>query len=166
MHLPTLLRDYAAYNLWANTQFVHWLRAKPAELLETPLLSSFPTLKATLLHIWDAEIVWMKRLQGESLGGFPSATFAGSHDELFDGLLAHSTAFRDYVQGQPDDYFSADFSFTHFQGTAYTQPRAEALLHCFQHGTMHRGQLITMGRALGLTDPPKSDYIFYTRHRP
>jgi len=33
------------------------------------------------------------------------------------------------------------------------------------HGTFHRGQLVTMGRSLGLTDPPKTDFIHYLREK-
>ncbi|MBK9337244.1 MAG: hypothetical protein IPM98_11980 [Lewinellaceae bacterium] len=55
MTLDTLLQDYSAYNLWANTAIVNWLRTKPAGLMTQPVPSSFPTLHDTLLHIWGAE---------------------------------------------------------------------------------------------------------------
>jgi uncharacterized damage-inducible protein DinB len=36
-------------------------------------------------------------------------------------------------------------------------------LHCFNHSTQHRGQLITMMRTLGLDRIPATDLIVYQR---
>lgn len=38
---------------------------------------------------------------------------------------------------------------------------ADIILHVFNHATYHRGQLITMGRQVGLTLPPRTDYIYF-----
>jgi len=44
-----------------------------------------------------------------------------------------------------------------------------SLLHIFHHvmnhSTYHRGQLVTMGRELGFTDPPKTDFIQFCREK-
>jgi uncharacterized damage-inducible protein DinB len=34
-------------------------------------------------------------------------------------------------------------------------------MHCMNHSTYHRGQIVTMGRNLGFTDAPMTDYNFY-----
>src|SRR5690242_11895194 len=47
-----LMKNYANYNLWANTTLVRWLKSKPAAELEQEVASSFPSIKLTLLHIW------------------------------------------------------------------------------------------------------------------
>jgi uncharacterized damage-inducible protein DinB len=41
------------------------------------------------------------------------------------------------------------------------QPRVEYIHHCMNHSTYHRGQLITIGRNLGFSDAPMTDYNFY-----
>jgi len=33
--------------------------------------------------------------------------------------------------------------------------------HCINHGTYHRGQIITIARNIGITDPPTTDYNYY-----
>jgi uncharacterized damage-inducible protein DinB len=51
---------------------------------------------------------------------------------------------------------------------AFTSPwisgkaaRSEYLLQVLNHSTYHRGQVITIGRNVGLTDAPMTDYNFY-----
>lgn len=163
MNIPTLLRDYAVFNCWANARFAEWLRSLPAEALEAPTPSSFPSLRLTLLHLWDTEVIWLSRLHGESPSTWPSKTFSGTPDELFEGLLASSDRLREYIGSQPDTYFDEETAFRTLDGTASTQVNAQILLHVLQHATFHRGQLVTMGRALGFTNPPKTDYIHYVR---
>ena len=60
--LLTLLREYADYNLWANKRFVDRLCGAPEALLDAEVVSSFPSLRKTVLHIRDAENAWMCRL--------------------------------------------------------------------------------------------------------
>ena len=47
MTLDSLLKDYAIFNHWANTELVNWLRRKPLELMEQEVASSFPNIKTT-----------------------------------------------------------------------------------------------------------------------
>jgi uncharacterized damage-inducible protein DinB len=37
------------------------------------------------------------------------------------------------------------------------------LLHCFNHSTQHRGQVITMMRTVGLVDIPANDLVVFQR---
>jgi uncharacterized damage-inducible protein DinB len=163
MTSDTLLKDYTAYNLWANTRIVEWLRAKPLEYMTREIASSFPSLYQTLLHIWGAEEVWIERLQGDSPKQFRTDYFQGPVEEVFAGLLACSEQFRDLIASQSAAYFESQATYTHINGKIYTQNRAQMLLHCMQHSTFHRGQIVTMARGLGLTDPPATDYIQYVR---
>jgi uncharacterized damage-inducible protein DinB len=165
MDLSTLLKDYGAFNFWANSHLVEWLLEKPAGLLEQETPSSFPTLKGTLLHIWSAEDIWLNRLKGVSPTRFLAADFTGTTAELFEGLLHRSAEFRDFLSTQDARFFENKTAYTHTSGVTYSQTNAEIILHCLQHSTFHRGQIITMARSLGLTDVPHTDYILYARQR-
>ena len=163
MNLPTLLRDYAAFNHWANQAILQWLGSKPADLLDREVPSSFPTLRATLLHIWAAEDVWLQRLKGTSPTHFIANAFQGDLPELYEGLSANAAEFRDFLAEQEDDFFEQAANYQDLSGNPFTQFHAEMILHCLQHSTYHRGQIVTMARALGLTDVPRTDYIYYVR---
>jgi uncharacterized damage-inducible protein DinB len=39
------------------------------------------------------------------------------------------------------------------------------LLHVFNHGTYHRGQLVTMLRQLGIENIPATDFIVWSREK-
>ena len=163
MTLETLLKDYTTYNLWANRLMVDWFRKKPAGLMTREVPSSFPSIHKTLLHIWGAEKVWIERLNGDSPARFLTEYFTGATEEVFGGLLACSEQFRDLVADKDAAYFAGHSSYVHINGNAYTQNRAQMILHCMQHSTYHRGQLVTIARGLGLSDPPSTDYIAHVR---
>lgn len=163
MTLELLLKDYVAYNLWANTRYVEWLRAAPAELMTREVPSSFPSLHLTFLHIWSAEDVWLKRLEGIEPTQFVAASFTGTTTEVFEGLLHNSLKFRDFVTSCETGFFEKKTRYVHYTGTVYEQFNAQIIQHCMQHSTYHRGQIVTIARSLGLTNPPKTDYIEHVR---
>ncbi len=166
MTLESLLKDYTAYNLWANEKMIYWLKATPLEYMEREVLSSFPSLRSTLMHIWAAEDVWLQRLQNLSLSSFIAETFQGTNLELFEQLLQNSDSFKNFVHRQSTDFFDNTTQYKHTNGIVYEQCNAEIIQHCIQHSTYHRGQVVTIGRQLGLANPPKTDFIEYIRQRP
>lgn len=163
MTLESLLKDYTAYNLWANERIIHWLKTKPVEKLSRYVASSFPSLRSTLLHIWAAEDIWLHRLQQISPTEFLSETFQGTDSELLERLLQNSESFKNFVHRQSAEYFDQTIAYKHTSGKTYEQYSAEIIQHCMQHSTFHRGQIVTIARNLELTDPPKTDFIEYVR---
>ncbi|MBU6342585.1 MAG: DinB family protein [Bacteroidetes bacterium] len=165
MELSALLKDYSVFNAWANHEFAEWFRPQNDALFEQHITNSFSSVRATILHIYAAENVWFNRLQGVVTTHFLSEIFEGSNAVLLDEWLDNSRAFRDFLLQQPDAYFAEMCDYKDLAGNPYTQVRAEMLLHAIQHSTFHRGQLVTLGRQLGMEKPPRTDYIFYTRIR-
>lgn len=163
MNLPDLLRHYAAYNAWANAEMVMWLAAKDPELMTREVPSSFPTLQLTVLHLLDAEQIWHRRMLGDPNLVFPSKTFVGDFEDAAASLLHCSNNLLEFLHGQPDEFFEKSFPYGMFNGDQVVSTVPHMVLHCLQHSTFHRGQLVTIGRSLGLTDPPKTDYIYFTR---
>jgi uncharacterized damage-inducible protein DinB len=165
MDLSTLQKDYATFNVWANEQMVAWLSQKPDTLFEQNVSSSFSSLRLTILHIWDAEIAWLDRLQGnqKDFDTYPTKTFKGSNQELMSDFIDNSMALRDYVHGFTQKRFSEKCPYTGPDKKVHTPFVAEILQHVIQHSTFHRGQLVTIARGLGITDPPKTDFIYFKR---
>lgn len=158
--LSSLTSDYAVYNEWANKRLVRWLQSKPSGLMELDVPSSFAGIKGTLVHIWDTQRICLTMLQGTKAPASFRQGFYGSMADVFTGLMEHSTAFATYVQSLSEAELQADINLITpwFDGT---QPRVSLIHHCMNHGTYHRGQLITIGRTIGLTDAPTTDYSFY-----
>ena len=68
--------------------------------------------------------------------------------ELFEGLLANAADFRDFLAMQEDAFFELAANYQDLSGNLFTQFHAEMILHCLQHSTYHRGQIVTMARSL------------------
>ena len=152
-----LLKQYAAYDLWSNKRLVDRLGEEPDALLDRHVASSFPSLRLTVLHMRDAANTWLKRLKGE-----PYTWPAGPEVELAD-LLRRCEALHDHVSALSEEGLLRKVIYRDLRGNEHAQPVWQILMHCFNHSTQHRGQLITMMRALELDRIPNVDLIGYQR---
>ncbi len=152
-----LLKQYADYDLWANKRLVERLGVEPADVLDRNVASSFPSLRLTVLHMRDAANTWLKRLLGQ-----PYTWPAGPEMDLAD-LLRRCEAFHDHVSALSGEDLSRMVIYRDLRGNEHVQPVWQILMHCLNHNTQHRGQLITMMRALALERIPNVDLIGYQR---
>lgn len=157
--LLTQLQDMAAYNYWAITRLTDWLKSKPAMLMEATAASSFPGIKATLLHIWEVEREWMGHLQQR-----PDKLQQGIEDDLdnvLEDLAKQAADFNAYVQSLTEKELQEDCNCNLWFSEGICRPRFEIIQHCLNHSTYHRGQVVTIGHQVGLKDAPMTDYMFY-----
>ncbi|MBO9561408.1 MAG: DinB family protein [Niastella sp.] len=152
------LQDMAAYNLWAISRLTDWLSSKPAVLLEATAASSFPGIKATLLHMLDVEREWLDRLQPMPVSKWQEAD--KGLGAVLDALEEQAGEWNDYVQSLSDEELQEDCYCNAFFGEV-CRPKYEIIQHCLNHSTYHRGQVVTIGHQLGLKDAPMTDYLYY-----
>ena len=159
--------DLVEYNLWANQRSLEQISSLSLDQFEKDLGNSFPSIRLTLLHIWDAELLWVKRLQGESIAYFPSTKFSGDRTAIEEEMLETSREWIAWIKGAPMAAFAEDqtFHFSATDGSAYEIPGWQIITHCMNHSSYHRGQLTTMARQLGLTGLQSVDYIRYVREK-
>lgn len=155
--MKELLDQLANYDLWANSRYVQRLQQVPDELLDREAGGSFPTIRATLLHIRDAENTWWGRITGNS------TTWPASTDRSIGSLLPITERFRGMVLALEEDRLREIVTYHDLKGNAHMQPAWQLILHCLNHSTQHRGQLISQMRALGMTDIPANDLVVYQR---
>ncbi|SFT01861.1 DinB family protein [Marininema halotolerans] len=166
MGLASMTKNFAAYNLWANTQLIAWLRSKPAEKMEREVPSSFPTIKLTLHHILQVETFWLSVLKQEPIQ-LTQEEYTGTMEALYTNLMQQSKELASYVDGLTESEIRRN---CHVETPWFneTKPLCEFVLQIMNHGTYHRGQIVTMGRNVGLTDAPMTDfnyYIFYGKSK-
>ncbi|GEM_PF-344774 len=153
-----LLKTYASYNRWANERLVEWISGASEEQFYREVESSFPSLEKTLLHLWNAEFGWLNTLREEPWGTPPGVDFEGSPEELMEGFIKGSKDFEEFVVNMTAE----DIESERMLGRNGNAVGVDGIaLHVFNHATYHRGQLITIGRQVGLTDPPRTDFIYY-----
>lgn len=160
--MKQLLENYTSYNLWANQRITEMLLENKSSA-DKEIKSSFPTLKKTLCHIWGAEELWQMRLKGTSLPYIPGFDFSGSLEEAIDKSLAVSSSFKDLIAQSDEAYLQTLSSYTDTRRNTHTQPHWEMIMHCMNHSTYHRGQIVTMLREVGATKIMSTDMSVYFR---
>ena len=156
------LRRLLEYNRWATLRMLAVLEQLAEAELQREILSSFPSVLATLVHAMGAEWVWLERWKGTSPTALPRAEGLDSVAAVrgrWDELWADQQAF---LGGLGAGDVERPVSYRLFNGDADTRPLGELVRHVVNHATYHRGQLVTMLRQLGRT-PPSTDYVRWLR---
>ncbi len=162
--MNNILQKYAKYNQWANQRMVQMFQNLTDEQVHQEIISSYPSIHKTLLHVWDAETIWLLRLRGQSLLMWPSDQFDGPTEELYESLLHRSQELADFISEKEDAYFEEDCTYKTTKGEPFVEQRGFMVHHCLNHSSYHRGQLITMLRQLEQTDLLATDFIYYVRN--
>ena len=78
MKMKELLKQYAAYNIWASQRIFGIILSLPEEKQITEVPSSFNSLYKTVLHMLDAENIWWQRMKLSERIIVPSENFSGT----------------------------------------------------------------------------------------
>lgn len=160
--LNNLLKQYAAYNSWANKQLLSAVVTLPEEKIKEEISSSFPGIFKTVQHMLDADTIWWQRMKLQDNIERPSVSFTGNFDELQKMFLRQSALIEEWVSGLNEYQLNHVFGY-YRERVMYKQTVQETLLHMFNHATYHRGQIVTMLRQLSVTKIPATDYVVYMR---
>ncbi|MFT3681739.1 MAG: DinB family protein [Ferruginibacter sp.] len=161
--MKELLQQYAAYNTWAYQKLFDGIKQLSEEQLHSETQSSFPTIYKTFLHLWDGESIWWQRLKLAEQINLPSENFAGSFEELQQKLLVSAKQWEEWVSNAGEHQLQHVFAYRNSKTEQLKQPVYQALLHLFNHNTMHRGQVITMMRMFGIKKIPRTDFLVFVR---
>ena len=157
------IHRHLAYNDWANQKLAEILSSVEPGLIDTETPSSFNTVKKTIYHVWDAQEIWFTRIQGNEITEWPSKSFTGSFEEGMQLFTSSSKALHDFIASKDRAFLDTHIHYKNMKGIAYSQPVEDILFHLVNHGTFHRGQVVTMLRTLGHTDFQSTDLITYMR---
>ena len=157
---------HLTFNIWANTKTAEVLTEVNDEIYYRENKSSFPSIAKTVLHMWGAQNIWLKRLQGESLAAWPYQIEQESKAGQLAGLVQSSQNILDFVTSKDDAFLSSLYSYTNMKGEPFTDSVEDTLFHVVNHSTYHRGQLITMLREASVTNVVGTDLIHYLRSLP
>ncbi len=161
--MKQLLTSFAAYDLWANEKLLQPILSLTEEQQEQEINSSFSSIHKTCLHVWDASSIWWQRMQGYTQIVVPSLSFNPTMKEVANGILSQGEQWIEWLKGQDLDEINEELIYKNLKGETFRQAKNEILLHLFNHGTYHRGQLVTMLRQVGMERIPQTDYIVYAR---
>ncbi len=163
--MKSLLIQYAAFNKWANKKLLDTISQLNETQLHQEIVSSFPGIYKTLLHLLDAENIWWQRLKLTERIEIPSLHFSGDFEELQKKILQQSEQWHEWVTNATDNQLSHVFAYQNTRREQFKQPVNEVLIHLFNHGSYHRGQLVTILRQLGVEKIPSTDFIEWSRSK-
>ena len=158
MSLKDLVTSNVEFNEWANQRYLEWLSTKPDEVLFQEIPSSCPSIFKTLKHIWEAQEFWWGVVAETDDVVRVWELDDITKEQLFTGLEANSRNLTQYVRSLSDDGLSKRIKVEN-QWLQCNLTKYEYIQQFVNHATYHRGQIVTIGRNLGLTDPPSADYI-------
>lgn len=163
--MKKLLLQYAAYNVWANQKLIDCIDNLTDEQIKREIDSSFKSIYATLIHLWDAESIWWQRVKLQEQIEVPGSHFNGSVLELGNNLLRQSKQWKEWVDIATEAALEHEFIYRNSKKEQFKQPVYDTLLHLFNHQSYHRGQLITMFHQVGLENIPNTDFISFGRKK-
>ncbi len=157
MKLQDLIARFLRYNLWANERLTSWLLTLDRDLLYERTGSSFGTIDRTLQHILAGQIYWYSITVKGKILEFDRPITVNAVDEVVSELVSSSRQLLDSLSALTEDQLLESV-----QASDSKQSRYEYILHVVNHGSYHRGQVVTMCRALGIEgEIPVTDYDGY-----
>ncbi len=163
--MKQLLLQYAAYNCWASNKLFDCINNLSDDQVNREITSSFSSIYKTVLHMLDAENIWWQRIKLAEHIDVPSENFKGSIGELTRVLAAQSKQWEEWIANATENQLTHVFAYQNSKKEQFKQPVHEVILHLFNHGTYHRGQLVTILRQLGIDKIPPTDFIVFCRKK-
>ena len=154
------IRSLFAFNAWANHRTLEACAALTPAQFTAPAPSSFPTVHDTLRHIMGVEWLYLERLQGRHPTSLlPGETFAdvAAMVERWKGI---KKGLEDYIRSPDLGDLERIIEYHNLQGKPFRYPLRVLLQHVVNHGTYHRGQVVTQLREIGVK-PLSTDLLRY-----
>lgn len=153
------------YHYWARDRVLEAVERLSPEQFTRVVVSSFPSVRDTLVHMYAADNVWYRRWHGESPTQLVSpepfhdlATVKAAWEEL-------EAATRQYFSTLDQAGIDSVTDYRLMNGTPGSSPFWQMLQHVVNHSAYHRGQVVTMLRQLGAPAPKPLDLIAFYRER-
>ena len=163
--MKSMLLNYLRYNHWANQKMCKYLSPIDHPVDDPAKENLYSTIKKIILHIADGEQTWLSRLNGDNIPHMHNLDLEGSFSGICELILKNSSEFIDFIESKDDSFLTDTTEYINLKGKTFTQNNAEIILHCMNHSTFHRGQVINMLRNVGYTDQSASDFIMFLRER-
>lgn len=150
------------FNRWATLAILTAVeQMQPADRV-ADRASSYGGIQGTLVHLYRADAIWMDRLIGlatDSLDKFSAPEDSAAFREKWTALLDR---YVDWGEALPEQDWSKLISYRNTKGEPLDNTVWQIVLHLVNHGSYHRGQVITMMRQAG-AKPASTDLIQYYR---
>jgi uncharacterized damage-inducible protein DinB len=159
------LRTLVDYHYWARDRLLDAVDRLSSEQLNENLGNSFPTIRATLVHLYGAERIWCARWAGESPRSMPDLSEFPDLPSIHRAWADQERQIRALLERFGEEGVETVIEYRMANGQPQAQPFWQMLQHLVNHGSYHRGQITTMLRQLEQAPPASMDLIAFYRER-
>nr|WP_262386540.1 DinB family protein [Roseobacter litoralis] len=153
-----MFKTMALNNAWANATLFEAVNRLPQGAAQSPAPGFFPTLGATLNHIYEVDLYYVDALEQTGAG---RAVYLRQDDKDMKRLAARQAVLdADLIR-----FCSAltqdrlyETRKTEREDTTAEETVCALLLHLFQHQIHHRGQAHVQLHSLGIAPPQLDDF--------
>lgn len=154
------LTSLFAYNRWANDRVLQAVRKLTAEQYSQEPVPGWSSVRATLVHVADATVIWSRRLRDEPITGRATEADCPTIDDAA-GLLARGQdAFEQLLPTFTPARLATVLTYRNFRDEQVSAPIWAVLRHVVNHATYHRGQVAAKLGRLGV-EPLPTDLVFW-----
>lgn len=148
-------RILAQYNIWATQRLCESLKAVSDDDFNKDVGLYFKSIVGTLNHLLLGEhYLWYSRFkQGISPAIALNTMIQTKKTALLDELQEKSKNWIEFLEQLDEKTLNADLTYKRVSGQELTLPYAATLMHVFNHGTHHRGQITAAMTGLGYACP-------------
>jgi uncharacterized damage-inducible protein DinB len=157
-------RELIAYHYWARDRMLSATSTLTHEQYAQELGGSFGSVRATLNHVYGAEVLWLKRWHGESPASFPG-DMPNTCADLEVAWREQEQAMRHFVNTLAESDLQRVIAYRNLAGVPGESALWEMLAHVVNHATYHRGQITTLLRLHHAAPPASTDLIAFYRER-
>jgi uncharacterized damage-inducible protein DinB len=153
------------YHYWARDRLLDAVAPLTSEQLTADRGNSFPSIHATVAHLYGADWIWLSRWEGVSPTGLPSASDFPDLASVRAGWDDVEGRLRALIDRLGEDGIQRPIEYRRPNGEPEAQPFWQMFQHLVNHGSYHRGQVTTMLRQIGMAPPKSLDLIAFYRER-
>lgn len=145
----------ARYNAWATQRLLAALEAVDEADYRRDLGLHFHSIHGTLNHLLVGEHgLWFARfVRGESPVIALDVELESDRARLRDRLTEGAARWAPWIESLPAERLAGRLEYRSSRGEVLSLPFAPSLIHVFNHGTHHRGQITAALTGLGQTCP-------------
>ncbi len=157
----------AQYHGWATERLLASIGHLPEDVYRRSCGLFFQSIHGTLNHLLLTDGgIWYPRFSGARQTSLPlDAELENDRSALASRLIAAASIWSGYVDGLSETALAGDLHYIMTTGQKRVLPMSAALLHVFNHGTHHRGQITAALSMLGFEYQPLDlPYLIFSEH--
>lgn len=152
------------YDRWATGKLLDVLAGIPEDVYRKNHGSSHGGIHGTLIHLIGACDVWLRRWHGET----PTRQWKEEDFESFSVLRQqwddYQAKLSGFLKDLTDERLNAHLYYKDMKGNPYSTALWKQMQHLVNHGSYHRGQIVTLLRILGMK-AAATDLIYYYKEK-